>query len=217
MFKKSSFALILLFTLSSCLVQRKVLEMDDWYAFTKTNTAQQEPSKVYEFTDGMIRMHGEDPSCLMTKKSYKNFELTLEYRWNLDEKYKMKGVKNSGVMYNIPLDASDKIWPKGIQFQIKEKTTGDFIFLDQVTAKVNGKLIEAGASVVSAKFLENENPYGEWNIVVIKSFNGKIKQYLNGKLVNECTDASSTEGKISLNYERSPIDFRNITIKNSSK
>jgi len=212
MFKKSTFALILLFILSSCAVQ-KSLEMDDWYAFTKSNTARQEPSQVYEFADGMIRMHGEDPSCLMTKKSYKNFELTLEYRWNLDEKYKMKGVKNSGVMYNIPLDASDKIWPKGIQFQIKEKTTGDFIFLDQVTAKVNGKLIEAGASVVSPKFLENENAYGEWNAIVIKSFNGKITQYLNGKLVNEGTDASSIEGKISLNYERSPIDFRNIKIK----
>jgi len=120
-------------------------------------------------------------------------------------------------MYNIPLDASDKIWPKGIQFQIKEKTTGDFIFLDQVMAKVNGKSIEAGASVVSPKFLANEKPYGEWNTVVIKSFNGKITQYLNGKLVNECTDASSTEGKISLNYERSPIDFRNITIKEIKK
>ncbi|OXB13462.1 glycosyl hydrolase [Flavobacterium reichenbachii] len=191
--------------------------MDDWYAFSKTNTAQQEPSNVYEFADGIIRMHGEDQSCLMTNKSYKNFELTLEYRWNLEEKYKTKGAKNSGVMYNIPLDASDKIWPKGIQFQIKEKTTGDFIFLDQVTAKVNGKLVEAGASVVSPKFLENENPYGEWNSIVIKSLNGKITQYLNGKLVNECTEASSTEGKISLNYERSPIDFKNIRIKNISK
>lgn len=217
MLKKSTFSLILLFVLSSCLVQRKVLEMDDWYAFTKTNTAQQQPSAIYEFTDGMIRMHGDDNGCLMTKKSYKNFELELEYRWNLDEKYKTKGTKNSGVMYNIPLDASDKIWPKGIQFQIKENTTGDFIFLDQVTAKVNGKSIEAGASVVSPKFLANENPYGEWNTVVVKSFNGKITQYLNGKLVNECTDASSTEGKISLNYERSPIDFRNITIKEISK
>lgn len=217
MFKKSTFALILLFVLSSCLVQRKSLEMDDWYAFTKTNRSQQQPSEVYEFKDGMIRMHGNDNSCLMTKKSYKNFELELEYRWNLEEQYKTKGTKNSGVMYNIPLDASDKIWPKGIQFQIKEKTTGDFIFLDQVAAKVNGKLIEAGASVVSPKFLANENPYGEWNTVVVKSFNGKIKQYLNGKLVNECTDASSTEGKISLNYERSPIDFRNITIKEISK
>ncbi|MDR7369493.1 DUF1080 domain-containing protein [Flavobacterium aquidurense] len=217
MFKKSTFAIIVLFVLNSCAVQQKNLAMDDWYAFTKTNTAQQKPSDIYEFKDGMIRMHGNDNSCLMTKNSYKNFELELEYRWNLEEQYKTNSTKNSGVMYNIPLDASDKIWPKGIQFQIKEKTTGDFIFLDQVTAKVNGKLIEAGASVVSPKFLANEKPYGEWNIVVIKSFNGKITQYLNGKLVNECTDASSTEGKISLNYERSPIDFRNITIKEISK
>ena len=217
MFKKSIFAIILLLILSSCAVQQKNLAMDDWYAFTKTNTAQQQPSDIFEFKDGMIRMHGNDNGCLMTKKSYKNFELTLEYKWNLEEQYKTASTKNSGVMYNIPLDASDKIWPKGIQFQIKENTTGDFIFLDQVTAKVNGKLIEAGASVVSPKFLANENPYGEWNSIVIKSFNGKITQYLNGKLVNECTDASSTEGKISLNYERSPIDFRNITIKNITK
>ncbi|KFF07125.1 3-keto-disaccharide hydrolase [Flavobacterium reichenbachii] len=217
MFKKSTFAIVFLVVLNSCAIKPKSLEIDDWYAFSKTNTAQQEPSNVYEFADGIIRMHGEDQSCLMTNKSYKNFELTLEYRWNLEEKYKTKGAKNSGVMYNIPLDASDKIWPKGIQFQIKEKTTGDFIFLDQVTAKVNGKLVEAGASVVSPKFLENENPYGEWNSIVIKSLNGKITQYLNGKLVNECTEASSTEGKISLNYERSPIDFKNIRIKNISK
>ncbi|MFB3385873.1 DUF1080 domain-containing protein [Flavobacterium sp. LAR06] len=191
--------------------------MDDWYAFTKTNTTQQQPSDIYEFKDGMIRMHGNDNSCLMTKNSYKNFELTLEYRWNLEDKYKKNSTKNSGVMYNIPLDASDKIWPKGIQFQIKENTTGDFIFLDQVTAKVNGKLIEAGASVVSPKFLANENPYGEWNSVFIKSLDGKITQYLNGKLVNECMDASSKEGKISLNYERVPIDFRNIRIKRTMK
>jgi hypothetical protein len=217
MFKKSTFAILLLFILSSCAVQQQNLKMDDWYAFTKTNTTRQKASEVYEFKDEMIRMHGDDLGCLMTNKSYKNFELTLEYRWNLEEKYKTKGVKNSGVMYNIPLDASDRVWPKGIQFQIKENTTGDFIFLDQVTAKVNGKLIEAGASVVSAKFLANENPYGEWNSVVIKSFNGKITQFLNGKLVNECTDASSTEGKISLNYEHSPIDFKNIRIKNISK
>jgi hypothetical protein len=213
MFKKSTFAIIVFFVLNSCAVQQKSLIMDDWYAFTKTNTAQQKPSDIYEFKDGMIRMYGNDNGCLMTKKSYKNFELTLEYRWNLEEKYKTNSTKNSGVMYNIPLDASDRIWPKGIQFQIKENTTGDFIFLDQVTAKVNGKLIEAGASVVSPKFLANEKPYGEWNTVVIMSFNGNITQYLNGKFVNECTDPSSTEGKISLNYERSPIDFRNITIK----
>jgi len=217
MLKKSTFAIVLLFILNSCAVQQKSLSMDDWYAFTKTNIARQEPSKVYDFTDGMIRMYGENVGCLMTKKSYKNFELSLEFRWNMEEKYAIKGTKNSGVMYNIPLDASDKVWPKGIQFQIKENTTGDFIFLDQVTAKINGKQVEAGASVVTPKFVANEKPYGEWNTILIRSLNGKITQYLNGKLVNECTDTSSTEGKISLNYEHAPIDFKNIKIKNISK
>lgn len=116
-------------------------------------------------------------------------------------------------MYNIPTDSPDRIWPKGIQFQIKENTTGDFIFMDQITAKVNGKLVEPGASVTSPKFSENEKPYGEWNSITIRSINGKITQFLNEKLVNECVEASSVEGRISLNYEGSAIDFRNIRLK----
>ncbi len=177
-----------------------------------------ESSKVYEFTDDMIRMHGKDIGYLMTKKSYKNFELSLDFRWNLDGNFnKGNAKKNSGVMYNIPTNSPDHIWPKGIQFQIKDGFTGDFIFLDNVTAVVKGKLIEAGASVNSDKFSDNEKPYGEWNSVLIKSYNGKITQFLNGKLVNECIQATATEGTISLNYEGSPIDFRNIQIKNISK
>ena len=217
MLKKTFFAFVFLLVLNSCAVQQKSLSMDDWYAFTKTSTEKQQPSEAYAFSDGMIRMYGENNGYLMTKKSYKNFELSLEFRWNTEEKFKTNSKKNSGVMYNIPVDSPDKIWPKGIQFQIKENTTGDFIFLDQATAKVNGKPIEAGASVTSPKFSSNERPYGEWNSIVIKSFNGKISQYLNGKLVNECVEASSTEGKISLNYEGSPIDFKNILLKNITK
>lgn len=218
MFYRISVAFALLMLLNACAVQQKNITTKDWYAFTKKNPERVESSKVYEFTEeGLIRMHGENIGCLMTKKSYKNFELRLEFRWNIEEKFKRgNAVKNSGVMYNIPADSSDHIWPKGIQFQMKENSTGDFIFLDKVTAKVNGKLVEAGASVSSPKFSANENPYGEWNSIVIKSFNGKITQYLNGKLVNECEEASSVEGKISLNYEGSPIDFKNFQLKRIS-
>ena len=218
MFQKFAVAFTFFFLFNSCAVHQKSLSTKDWYVFTKTSSERLEPLKVYEFTDGMIRMHGENIGYLMTKKSYKNFELSMEFRWNMEEKFNRgNGKKNSGVMYNIPVDSPDNIWPKGIQFQIKENTTGDFIFLDKVTAKVNGKLIEAGASVTSPKLIANENPYGVWNTILIKSFNGKITQYLNGKLVNECVEASSVEGKISLNYEGSPIDFRNIQLKNISK
>lgn len=209
---------VLLLFLSSCAVQDKNFSENDWYAFTKTSKERIKSSEVYDFSKGMIRMYGDNIGYLMTNKSYKNFELTLEFRWNIEEKFnKNKAKKNSGVMYNIPTDSPDNIWPKGIQFQIKENTTGDFIFLDNITAVVNGKLVEAGASVTSPKFSANENPFGEWNTVIIRSFDGKIIQYLNGKVVNECTEVSSTEGKISLNYEGSPIDFRNIKLKRISK
>ena len=217
MLRKTTLALAFLFILNSCAVQQKTWTENDWYAYIKTSSEKQDPAKTYEFSDGIIRMHGENVGYLMSKKSYSDFELTLDYRWNLDEKYKGKGKKNSGVMYNIPTDSPDKVWPKGIQFQIKENTTGDFVFLDQVTAKVNGTWVEPGASVTSAKFLENEKPYGEWNSIFIKSFNGKITQYLNGKLVNEATEVTSTEGRISLNYEGSAIDFRNVRLKNIRK
>ena len=217
MLKKTNLPLLLLLILTACTTQQKTWTENDWYAYIKTSSEKLEPAKIYEFTEGTIRMHGENVGYLMSKKSYSNFELTLDYRWNLDEQYKGKGKKNSGVMYNIPTDSPDKVWPKGIQFQIKENTTGDFVFLDQVTAKVNGKLVEPGASVTSPKFVENEKRYGEWNAIVIISFNGKIKQYLNGKLVNEATDASSREGRISLNYEGSAIDFKNIKLRKISK
>ncbi|MGQ7945995.1 3-keto-disaccharide hydrolase [Flavobacterium sp. WC2509] len=218
MLKKTTFAFALLLLLNSCAAQDKKFSKNNWYAFTKTNNQKSISSEVYDFSDDMIRMYGENIGYLITEKSYKNFELSLEFRWNIEEKYKRgSATKNSGVMYNIPTDSPDHIWPKGIQFQMKENTTGDFIFLDNITAVVNGKLVEAGASVVSPKFSANENPYGEWNQVLIRSFNGKITQYLNGKLVNQCTEASSTEGKISLNYEGSPIDFRKFKLKNISK
>lgn len=214
MFKKLTLILVFAFILNSCSVQQKMFSKSDWYAFTKTSKEKLQPSQVYEFTDGMIRMHGDKIGYLMSKKSYKNFELSMEFRWNTEAKYNKGNKKNSGVMYNIPVDTPDNIWPKGIQFQMKENATGDFIFLDSITAVVNGKLVEAGKSVTSPKFSANEHPYGEWNKIFIRSLNGKITQYLNGKLVNECTEASSKEGKISLNYEGSPVDFRNIQLKN---
>jgi len=218
MISKSISAFLFLFLLNSCAVKQKSISESDWYAFTKTSTERIVPTNVYEFSDGMVRMHGDNIGYLMTNKSYKNFELSLEFRWNMDEKYtKGVGKKNSGVMYNIPKDSPDNIWPKGIQFQIKDDSTGDFIFLDQISAKVNGKLVEGGRSVNSFKFIDNENPYGEWNTIVIRSFDGKLTQYLNGKLVNECVEVSSREGKISLNYEGSPIDFRNILLSSIRK
>lgn len=120
-------------------------------------------------------------------------------------------------MYLVPADTPDTLWPKGIQFQIKEGSTGDFILLQQVTLNIQGKTTEPGNSLVMKCFEEASKPAGEWNTLVVTSSKGKITQELNGKVVNEGTNPSVTEGRILLQYEGFPIDFRKVEIVTKSK
>jgi hypothetical protein len=65
---KKYFLFAFLFILNSCGVQQKTWSENDWYAYIKTSSEKQEPSKVYEFSDGTIKMHGENIGYL--KKLY---------------------------------------------------------------------------------------------------------------------------------------------------
>ncbi len=185
-----------------------------WYAYEPASGKQADASKLFHVEKKMIRLYGDKIGYLMSEKSFGNFQLTVEFRWNTDSTFSRKSTKkNSGIMYLIPAETPDILWPKGIQFQIKEASTGDFIFLQDVTLTINGKQTEPGKSVTSARFADAEKPFGEWNTAVITSLNGKIKQELNGKLVNEGAEPKISEGRILLQYEGYPIDFRKIIIK----
>ena len=72
------------------------------------------------------------------------------------------------MLYEV-ITAKDTLWPQGIQFQIKEGATGDFILLQNVTLEQNGARNEPGRSVVISKSENAENAAGEWNQIEIKS------------------------------------------------
>lgn len=185
-----------------------------WYAYEPVSGKQKDAAKVFHADKKMIRMYGEKLGYLMSEKSFQNFKLTVQYKWNLDSTFSRKSTKkNSGIMYLVPNATPDTLWPQGIQFQVKEGATGDFVMLQGVTMEIKGKKNEAGKSVVSPRFEDAEKPFGEWNTVVVTCQNGYVKQELNGKLVNEGTKASVSEGRILLQYEGYPIDFRKLFIK----
>ncbi len=185
-----------------------------WYAFEVETGMHTNAAEVFKADKRMIRLYGPKAGYLMSEQSFQNFQLTVEFRWNTDTAFTRKSnSKNSGVMYLVPSATPDTLWPKGIQFQIKEGFTGDFVLLQDVTLRVNGKTTVPGRSVAAARFTDAEKPYGEWNRIVITSVNGKVKQELNGKLVNEGTEASVSEGRILLQYEGYPIDFRKLVIQ----
>jgi hypothetical protein len=185
-----------------------------WYAFEPETGKHQQGLEIFDVENKMIRCYGKKAGYLITKKSLRNFKLTVEFRWNTDSTFVRKNnSKNSGVMYLVPKETPDELWPKGIQFQIKEGgSTGDFVLLQEVTLTINGIQTQPGKSVVAKRFQEAENPINEWNTLVITSNNGTITQELNGKLVNEGTNSSVTKGRILLQYEGFPIDFRRVEV-----
>nr|WP_319400539.1 DUF1080 domain-containing protein [uncultured Carboxylicivirga sp.] len=185
-----------------------------WYAFIEKSGRHDNADEIFQVNHKMIRLYGDKAGYLMSEPSFKNFQLTLEFKWNTDSTFTRKNnSKNSGIMYLVPTDTPDMLWPKGIQFQVKEGATGDFILLHNVTLQINGKTEGPGASVVTKRFTDATKAIGKWNKVVISVEDGKVTQHLNGQIVNEGVEASVNEGRVLLQYEGYPIDFRKIVIK----
>ncbi|WP_217903399.1 DUF1080 domain-containing protein [Flectobacillus sp. BAB-3569] len=215
---KYIFIFLLLLTTSTMLrAQNKLFNgknLKGWYSYEPKTGKHSNAADIFRVEDKMIRLYGDKLGYVMTEKSFKNFQLTVTFRWNTDTTITRKSSKrNSGIMYLVPTSTKDTLWPKGIQYQVKEGGTGDFVLLQEVTLLVKGKQTEPGKSVTSARFSDAEKPVGEWNTAVITVKEGIVKQELNGKLVNEGTLTEPIEGKILLQYEGFPIDFSKIELR----
>ncbi len=193
------------------LFNRKNLE--GWYAFETESGKHVHAGDLFTADHKMIRLYGSHAGYLMTNRSFMDFQLTAKFRWNTDSSFVRKSnSKNSGLMYLVPQEVADTLWPRGIQFQIKEGSSGDFILLQGVKLNVQGKIQGPGKSVVVKRLADAEKPVGKWNTLQISVRNGTIKQTLNGVLVNEGSSPSVKEGRILLQYEGFPIDFKKIEI-----
>ena len=56
-------------------------------------------------------------------------------------------------------------------------------------------------------------PFGSWDRYEITQQNGNIRVVLNGRLINEGSNAKPSEGNICIQSEGWPVDYRNIQIK----
>ncbi len=188
--------------------------MQGWYAYEAEKGKMENPLEMFSVQDTMIRMFGKRAGYLMSEKSFKNFQLTVEFKWNMDTSFARKSdKKNSGVMYLVPRSTKDTLWPQGIQFQIKDGATGDFVLLQNLTLLIKGQKTEPGKSMVVKRMTDASKPDNEWNTLIVTVRKGSVKQELNGQLVNEGTAPSVSSGRILLQYEGFPIDFRKVEIK----
>ncbi|MFT3740972.1 MAG: DUF1080 domain-containing protein [Breznakibacter sp.] len=156
----------------------------DGYGYS-TATGKTKPGQLFLIKDGEIHLKGKQVGYLMTRRTYGDFELTAQFRWADEQEDRTSSKRNSGIMFRVPETASDTLWPKGFQYQIKDNATGDFVLLQQVTVEVNDLVCGPGASVSVKRMVDAEKAAGEWNEIRIIAKGDAIEQYLNGVLVNK--------------------------------
>ena len=176
---------------------------DGWTRVVADNT---NVDGVWSVTDGVIHCIGVPNGYMRTDADYENYILNLEWRW-------VGTGTNSGVFLHV--EGPDKVWPNCFECQLKSGNAGDFVIIGAGILTVDGKRYDnaEGFMGIAKKQENSERPVGEWNSYRIECRGGSITSYVNGVLQNEATNASRTSGKIALQSEGGPIEYRNIRLE----
>jgi hypothetical protein len=202
--------------------------LDSFDTFLQSHGPNNDPDHVFSVENGVIHVSGKEMGFIITKQEFADYYLRAEFKWGEGTYAERQGkARDSGILYNI--QGPQKVWPRSIEFQIQEAATGDFWMTDGAALTVNGKRVEGPAGDAAnadrmgkGEFKdvigyrdpngEIEKPHGQWNLVELVVQGDHVKQFLNGKLVNEGSQAFPSSGKILFQSEGAEIYFRNIKL-----
>ncbi|MGY3054100.1 hypothetical protein ACVWYG_002303 [Pedobacter sp. UYEF25] len=187
-------------------------DLKGWTSFIKEQGVNNDPNEVFKIEDGLLHVSGEEFGYVATKIAYKNFHLSIEFKWG-NNKYppRENDKRDAGICFNV--EPNNKIWPKSIECQIQEGDVGDLWLIDQVTVSVNGKKTTPRDYERVPKMKDAERKHGEWNVVEVISNSGKFQFLVNGTLVNQGDQMSILKGRILLQSEGAEVFYRNIRIQ----
>src|SRR5881397_734854 len=166
--------------------------------------------------NGMLVSLGEPRGHLITDSSYRNYRLTVEYRYPATP-------GNAGVLVHASTPrALYGMFPRSIEVQMEHGNAGDFwCILEDIRvpdmARRRGPPAQWGTTEGKARRIRNltddsEKPVGEWNTMVIEAVGRSIRVWVNGDLVNDGSDATADHGRIALQSEGSEVEFRKLLL-----
>jgi hypothetical protein len=175
-------------------------------------------------TDG-LHCSGQPVGVIRSQKIYANFELVVQWRH-------LKPGGNSGVFVWVP-ESSLKDLPKGRLPQGIEVQVLDHGFTEQYEKQTgkkgdwfttNGDVFPVGVKMTpfpplspdgSRSFPKQQlsKGVGEWNHYYVRAINGEVRLWVNGTEVSGGTDCDPRSGYLCLESEGSPIDFRNLRLR----
>jgi len=202
--------------------------LDKFDTFLKSKGLNQDPDRVFQVEKNVIHVSGKEFGYIITKEEFHDYYLRAEFKWGKSTYAPRDGhARDSGILYNI--QGPQKVWPRSLEFQILEGGTGDFWLTDggAVTARGTRATGPEGSAVKIDRIGkgpskditgyrdpsgEVEKPYGKWNLLELVVQGDHVKHFVNGKLVNEGTEAFPASGKILFQSEGAEIFFRHIKL-----
>jgi len=235
--------------------------MDAFYPWL-VDSHKDDPLRVFSVVDQVdgapaIRISGEKWGGIVTRESYRDYRLVVEFRWGLlTWGQRRNATRDSGVLVhaqgadgNTGRDFNGP-WMRSIEAQIIEGGVGDIILVagfeadgtrltPRITARTgkdrdgeavfdpagearefeSGRINWYGRDVDWLDKLgfrgkdDVESPYGQWTRLEVIAQGDRLTYVVNGKVVNEGSRSSLTEGKILIQSEGAEIFFRRIDLE----
>jgi hypothetical protein len=90
----------------------------------------EDPHKVFSVKEGVIHISGDDNGYIATDKEYRDYHLTVEYKWG-KKTDGGKYVRNSGILINAigPDGGVGGVWMSCIECQLAQGCVGDLIVI----------------------------------------------------------------------------------------
>jgi hypothetical protein len=139
----------------------------------------------WEVVNGTLSPCGDTAGYLQSKEKYKDLVLTIDFRTGEDT--------NSGVFVRSPA---------GIQgYEVQ-------IWKAQPAGYNTGSIVGAGKTDREYKFIPDQ-----WNHYEITADGDHLTVVLNGTKTLDIQDSKFSDGRILLQYQKFPIEFRNIKMR----
>jgi len=163
-------------------------------------TMKDDQKGVWGVKDGAMTDKGKPAGFIATGKDYTNYVLRLQVR-HLEK-------TNSGVL--LRATKLDGKWPKCIEAQLMSTRMGDIYNFGEFPMKTDPK--RSKGPWCSRAHESNEKPLGQWNEYEITLNKGDLELKVNSLVQNRATDCQVIPGRICLQSEGGPMEFRNIVL-----
>ncbi len=183
-------------------------------------------NNTWTWTGGDVHCTGQPVGVTRSKTPYTNFELVAEWRH-------LKFAGNSGIFVWVPETALKSLkrgqLPSGVEVQVLdhgyteqyEKQTkkkadwftshGDVFPVGATKMKPFPPVAPDGIRSFPRKNLSKG--INQWNHYYVRAINGEVRLWVNGEEVSGGNGIEPRTGFLCLESEGSPIDFRNLRIR----